>query len=639
METVDYPLVGSYNNQRVTSIDAERSVNVFEYIDQLAKKQRMLIQTSGLVNTEVDFTTNTLGFRALFLFNNAMYAIVGDTFYSITQLSNGTLVLGTIGTIGTATGYVGITANTYQVFFVDGQRGYIYDTTPGSLTPFTPITDTSFPQAPTGRPVDCCYLDGFFIVANGANNTFQLSLFNNGLVWGPASNAVTTNNGALPNQLIVGASSIGGSPGTLNFATGVPVTLNIGAGGALPGGLNATDTYYSIYVDPTHIKLATSYANAIAGTAVVFGGDITPIVYLVSLGELQLGSITSDTGTMVACRTLHRRLFLFSQFFTEVWENAGSGTNLPFRRTNSALIEVGTPSAGSIATGFDNMFFLAQDRDGLGSVMQVNGVSALPISNRALDFQLSQYASMVTTPPGQGVADARGVLIKENGLIFYRLNFTAANHTFVYNVTMSDPSTEEGRRWHEEEVLNGDRHPAQVHAYFNGQNYYGSYNHAILYLVDANITTNDGEPIRRMRIGKPICPPGYQRLRIDRFQIDLLQGQVSEGLIFESDNLLTENGLDLLTEDGQDILTSDVLAVNVTQVPEIFFSYSKDGGQTYGTVLTLPMGNVGQRTFRTLIRKLGVTPRGQAFVPKIEYYSKAPFIVLGAAWAFEQLPE
>jgi len=95
-------------------------------------------------------------------------------------------------------------------------------------------------------------------------------------------------------------------------------------------------------------------------------------------------------------------------------------------------MEYGTPAIGSVSTGFDVMFFLAQDRDGLGSVMMVHGTETLPVSNRALDFQYAQYAAK-----GQ-VADCRAFLIKENGLIFYRMNFTLANHTFVYNVTLSD---------------------------------------------------------------------------------------------------------------------------------------------------------------------------------------------------------
>lgn len=538
MKTVDYPLIGSYNNQRITEIDAERSVNVFEYIDPLAKKPKMLIQTSGLDDMNLNFGSNTGAFRALFFFKSSMYAVVGNGFYQINQSgSNLSLIL--ISTINTSSGYVGIDANTFQIMFVDGLNGYIYDT---NTTAFATITDASF----TGfqNPIDVCVLDGFFVVAMGGTNNFLLSQLNQGLNWGS-------------------------NPGSV----------------------------------------------------------------------LQQGAITSHPGTIVACKTLHRRLFLFSQFFTEVWENQGIGTTLPFRRNNSLLMEYGTPATASVSVGFDKMFFLSQDRDGLGSVMEVIGTQSVPVSNRALDFQLANYYQIQTNPPGLGITDARGFLVKENGLIFYRLNFTTANHTFVYCESMSDPTTEDGKRWHEEEVLNGNRHPGQVHAFFNGNNYYGSYNKPILYFVDDTLTTNDGEPIRRMRIGKPVLAPGYQRIRIDRFQIDLLQGQVSQDLKFANKNIDTESGLDILLEDGDNLITDQVFAVNVDTHPAIYFSYSKDGGQTYGTVITLPMGEVGQRTFRTLIRKLGVVPRGQAFVPKIEYFSDMPFYVLGASWAFEVLPE
>jgi len=51
------------------------------------------------------------------------------------------------------------------------------------------------------------------------------------------------------------------------------------------------------------------------------------------------------------------------------------------------------------------------------------------------------------------------------------------------------------------------------------------------------------------------------------------------------------------------------------------------------------VGGIGQFTHRTVWRKLGVIPRGQAFIPKIEYFSRTPLIILGAAWAYEILPE
>ncbi len=620
-KATDYDLVGSYDNQRISTISAERTVNMFEYIDPQGKRPKVLLSTAGLINANLDFGGETDGARASFVFDDAIYNVYGNSVFR-TVGSTGLLSTTLIGTLTTSAGYVGIDANTYQVIFVDGQEGWVWDT---NANTFMEITDTGFPA----DPIDVCYLDGFFLVANGNTNTFQLSSLNQGMVW--SGGTATTPSGTFTAD--TGTNILTLSTSNANFATGVPVTLI--TTGTLPAPLAESTTYYVIRVgssttNPGTIQLATSYENAITNVPI----DITlagaPTNSIIVTGQLQLGSITSHPGNIVACRTLHRRIFLFSENYTEVWENAGLGTNLPFRRNNSLLMEVGTPALGSVSVGFDRMFFLAQDKDGLAGVMEVKGTESILVSNRALDFQLAQYAA----DPDTGVADARGILIKENGLIFYRLNFTLANHTFVLNVTMS---TQEAPKWHEEEVLNGDRHPAQTHAYFDGVNYYGDYQLPIFYIVADGESTNNGESIRRMRIGKQMSPDGYNRLRIDRFQVDLLQGQLEIDRFIE-EALLTESQQDILTESSQIIVLEQETRVGGAQ-PVVFLAISKDGGQTYGNYLQAPMGKIGERTYRTVWRKLGTTPRGQGFTPKIEFFHEIPFIILGAAWAFEDMPE
>jgi hypothetical protein len=508
----------------------------------------------------------------------------------------------------------------------------------------------------TGVPVTLATTPGgATFTADAASDILTLSVSNANFTTGTSLKFTTT--GTLPNPLnttdtyfsiMVGTPTT--NPGTIKVATtyanalagtaidlttaGTP-TNTVNANSILPSPLVAGTTYYAISVsgatvNPGTIKLATTYENAIEGTAIDLTTNGAPINNITTTGQLQLGSITSHPGNIVACRTLHRRIFLFSENYTEVWENAGFGTNLPIRRNNSLLMEVGTPALGSVAVGFDRMFFLSQDRDGLAGVMGVVGTESSLVSNRALDFQLAQYAA----DPQTGVSDARGILIKENGLIFYRLNFTRANHTFVYDLSMSSADSP---KWHEEEILNGDRHPAQTHAYFNGVNYYGDYERPKFYIVSDSTPTNDGEPIRRMRIGRQMTPEGYNRLRVDRFQIDLLQGQLDIETFVEIE-LDTELGEPITTEDDIDIIQNQEIPIGGGQ-PVVFLSISRDGGQTYGNLLQATMGKLGERTFRTVWRKLGTTPRGQGFVPKIEFFNDIPFVVLGAAWDFEVLPE
>lgn len=621
----DFDIVGSYDNQRISTFNAERTVNLFEYIDPNGKRPKVLFPTSGIIDSGASFNDadDNAESRATFVYSNSvsglteMYQVFGDKVYRITGTADA-LSVSTIGTLNTSTGYVGIDANSYQIIFVDGEDGWIWDI---NATTFVEITDTGFPT----KPVDVCFLDGFFLVANGQTNNFQLCEINQGMVW--SGGTATFTGDAATDQLTL-------STTTANFATGEPVTVS--STGALPAGLVASTTYYVIRVDPVStptgkIKLATSYANAIAGTAIDITTNGTPTCTVTISGQIQLGSITSHPGTIVACRTLHRRIFLFSQNYTEVWENAGIGTNLPFRRNNSLLMEVGTPSLGSIAVGFDRMFFLSQDKDGLGAVMEVKGTESIPVSNRALDYQLAQYIA----DSDVGVADARGIMIKENGIIFYRLNFTNANHTFVLNVSMS---TADALKWHEEEILNGDRHPAQTHGFFSGVNFYGSYNEPLLYIVDSTLNSNDGETIRRMRISKQFTPEGYNRTRIDRFQLDLLQGQEFIPDFLES-VLQTESELNITTESGYYIITDQQIDFSQGGQPTVFLQVSRDGGQTWGNYIQANMGKIGERTFRTVWRKLGTIQRGQGTTFKIEFFNEIPFIVLGAAWDFEVMPE
>lgn len=640
-KTEDYDLIGSYNNQRILPMDAERTINMFEYIDPLCKKPKMLVPTSGLDSTNVSFGALTgVGFRASFFFNDVTYHVIGDEVWQVKQVGS-SLVPSHLNPdlpLTTSTGYVGVDANTFQIIFVDGVHGYIYDTT---LLQFLQITDFSFPTT----PIDVCNLDGYFVVANGGTNQFQLSSFNQGMNWGPSANLFKTDFVTNNTYFKIGASTISGPAGTQNYATGTPVTFVKGTGTlptTFPSNIadpaNQGVTYYAIQVvsggviDPLNIQIATSLANAEAGIALTISADSVDPVTIVSNAQLQLGTITAHPGNIVACRTLHRRLFLFSSFFTEVWENAGAGTTLPFRRNNSLLMEFGTPAIGSISVSFDMMNFLSQTRDGLGPVMQVNGAQPIPVSNKALDFQLAQYAAN-----GQ-ISDCRAFFMRENGILFYRMNFTLANHTFVYNSTQSDPSQEATRLWHEEQLLDGSRHPSQTHVYYNGVNYVGHFSKPILYEMDSDVFTNDGEHIERMRIGKPFFPPGAQRIRADRFQLDLLQGS-TQSLIFDEVDILTENSLPILAENGDELITSQTFPINQDIHPVVFLSISKDGGQTYGNELTAPMGLSGERTFRTLWRKIGTTKRGQAFVPRIKFFHDIPFFVLGASWTYEVLPE
>jgi hypothetical protein len=264
------------------------------------------------------------------------------------------------------------------------------------------------------------------------------------------------------------------------------------------------------------------------------------------------------------------------------------------------LMEYGTISPASVVSGFDKMFFLSQDQDGLGHIIMVTGSTAIRISTQALDAEIEGYES---------IDDASGMIYQNRGIIFYRLNFTAADKTWVYNVTQSNPpqslsGADGDLRWHNEEMINGSRHLGQVSVYLDGNTYFGSYLSGNLYLVDNDNYTNNGENIKRERITKQFFDPTYNRVRVDRLYLDLVQGEAAS------------NGVDAN--------------------PIVFLDVSKDGGRTWAFSQESTMGKIGERLALTRFRKLGVA---RTHTYRIRFYNGIIFLLFGASIDYTVLPE
>jgi len=123
--------------------------------------------------------------------------------------------------------------------------------------------------------------------------------------------------------------------------------------------------------------------------------------------------------------------------------------------------------------------------------------------------------------------------------------------------------------------------------------------------------------------------------------VDIIQGLAEIHNLDNILDLLAENGFTLTTEGSQDLLLESSTTSPLYNPNDhvVFLSVSKDGGVTYNYRQAASVGAIGQRTHRSVWRKLGVIPRGQGFIPKIEFFAEIPFIILGAAWAFEIMPE
>jgi hypothetical protein len=481
----EFDIVGSFNEQANLPVAGERALNWYDFEDPKGKRSKTQYPTSGLL-TKLNFGGNR-AVRGGLVFGGNTYLVVGENVYFI----NPSFIINHIGTLTTFQGQVDIEANTFQVIFVDGVAGWIWDTV---ATTFTQIVGNGFP----GQPLGVAYLDGFFCVPMGQTNQYVISALNNGLIW---------NN--------------------------------------LPAG--------------------------------------------------NIASITAHPGTITAIKTLHRRLFIFSQNYCEVWENAGFA-DFPFRRNNTLLMEYGTIAKPSVLSAFDRLFFQANTKDGFAGIRMVVGTEPIKISSQALDTRIQSYSN---------ISDATGMANLDNGMVFYRMNYTAADSTWVFNVSQSSP---DNLKWHEEAMLDGSRHVGQVAIFYLGITYFGSYDKPILYQVDPTYLTNDGEPILRERITKQFFDKTNNRQRVDRIFLDMIEGEVPANSI----------------PPGTDAN------------PVMMLEISRDGGRTYGAVISAPMGPIGRRIFRTIFRKLGTS---RTFTFRIRCYNAVKCVLLGATIDYELLPE
>lgn len=170
---IELSIAGEYYREISSKIDDQDTVNFYNIVDPTAGAS--LTGTPGYLFAKT-LQVGTDPVRGEFADdeNNRAFVVTGTKVYLLDTSLNAT----EIGTLTTSTGPVYIVPNTSgsQVMFVDGQKGFIYDTAGGS---FTQITAIGFPANPTR----VAFLDAFFIVTGGGTDLFFISAPNDGMKW------------------------------------------------------------------------------------------------------------------------------------------------------------------------------------------------------------------------------------------------------------------------------------------------------------------------------------------------------------------------------------------------------------------------------------------------------------------------
>ena len=206
---------------------------------------------------ELDTGTPTHTGRASFTVGTNQYQVVGDKVFRI----DSGLTVTTIGTLTTSSGYVGISSNNVQVFFVDGSAGWVYDIPGGT---FTQVTAPGFPAT----PIDCAFILGFFFVVEGDTDLFYQSAINDALTWNAENFAEANSTGdilvasrVLKDRLWMASTysiSIWDDQGDAGFAFRIDGTIQLNY-----GVLNAKSTVsaygYLFFISRTQSGVGSAY--------------------------------------------------------------------------------------------------------------------------------------------------------------------------------------------------------------------------------------------------------------------------------------------------------------------------------------------------------------------------------------------
>lgn len=298
---------------------------------------------------------------------------------------------------------------------------------------------------------------------------------------------------------------------------------------------------------------------------------------------LNFSSADAKPDNIISMIDLHRQVYLFKEFTTEIWIDAGN-PGFSFSRLDGAFMELGCGAQFSPSIAGEAVIWLAQNTQGKGVVVMAQGYQPKRISTHALEYAIAQYTR---------IDDAIGFSYVTNGHIFYQLTFPSANATWVYDVVASQQL--QIPCWHQKaSFANGQfgRHLANCFTTYRGQQLVGDYLNGNIYSFDINNQTDNGTSRKWLRSWRALPQSTYKTTRFNSLQIDMDTG--------------------LGVPDG----TS----------PHVMLRWTDDG-VTFSDYRIGSAGKTGETSVRVKFNRLGSTKRNSGLDRTFELSSTDPFTV------------
>lgn len=341
-------------------------------------------------------------------------------------------------------------------------------------------------------------------------------------------------------------------------------------------------------------------------------------------------------------------IFVMGSIVTEAWFDTGAQL-FPYQRNNQFNIDYGCLQPATVAYMDEFVVWLAQNEKSGPIIVYSDGGMPKKITTDGIDFLFSTL---------QDPADSQAFIFRQDGHLFYHINFYTDNLSLVYDFS--------AEKFYHACDQNLNYFIASEVAFFNNQYYFISKNNGNLYVFDTNITTyqdtdSDGNIITyevpRIRTCANIRTPdqNYQIINDIGFTIEsgetdyqqqslgeiILVTQAGNPLITQGGlpRLVTQNDIPLISQDEVSFVTQQNPGGGETarliaqqmgdtgyselSLPHVDLSISTDGGASFGNEWAYYLPPIGHRKNRLMWWQIGIA---NDFVPQFKFWGMGRFV-------------
>ncbi len=594
-------IVGSSIFGRYPKISQERTINMFisdGFLVDYAGYE--IIAPSSMLGNGKEgrgiFTSTK--FNALILVIDDMVWLVRITFDQTTDKPVFEQIIN-IGRIQTLTGVVYITENNKpQILISDNSHLYIYDPTISGTVQLVPNLNFT--------PGYITFHDTYFIAAARndttysppANNTWRLSLQNQGFEdtfsFTGSSTTITPESGA-------------------NIYNGEPIIFS-NTSTLMPG-----YTYYVGSYDGTTFKVYLTFSDAISQTSpqtVDSTGNFSTTAWPSTgpyVGLLQ--TKPDNVQAVVRFPSKGNMIFVMGSIVTEAWFDTGAQL-FPYQRNNQFNIDYGCISPATVAYMDEIVVWLAQNEKSGPIIMYSNGGMPEKITTDGIDFLFSEL---------QNPQDSQGFLYRQDGHLFYHINFYSDNISLFYDFNT--------QKFYNASDHNSNYFIAAEIAFISNQYYFVTKNNGNLFAFDTGFTTYEDVlsptgttayrfEIPRIRVCKNIRLPSQDYFLANDIGFTIESGEtnyyVQENNPSVNEKFFLLDDTHFLLLDGTDFTLLSSEQELRQDTPVVFLSVSYDGGAVFGNEWAYQLPAIGYRRNKLIWWQLGIC---NDLVPRFRFQS------------------